>query len=247
MLYLYLDHNIYIKALSNETIKQKILSLKKHELKFVYSPAHIEEIYTAISRKSSYIDVANKLFALLSEITDNLECHPSMDSGVVQKIENPEDCYYRVKSRDTTVVVASHANIKYIVDKKNYKNLIDTDKHNYNISTLSCEEIWSHPSILQSINDVNNLLSELKSLDDLEYRIVSTLYGFSEDYRNLNIIFQGCFALYKDSFFHIRNYIEFLFRILNQNGYNAEKSVKTSASCIHDVSHVYMLQKQIFF
>lgn len=243
MLYLYLDQNIYIKAISNEIIKQKILSLKKHEIKFVYSPAHIEEIYTAITRKSSYIDVASKLFALLSETTDNLECIPSIDSGVVQIIENPKVCYDRVKSFDTTDVVASHANEKYIYDKKNYKNLINADKHNKNISTLSCEEIWSHPSIFKSINELNVLLSHVKSLDNFEYRKESTLYGFSENLRNLNNIFQGCFSLYKNSFFHLQNYIELLFRILNQNGFNSEKSEKTSASGIHDVSHALYATK----
>lgn len=246
MLYIYLDHNVYIKALSNETIKHKILSLKKYEIKFVYSPAHIEEIYTAVTKKSTYIDIANKLIALLSEITDNLGCRPSMDSGVVLKNENPKYCYDRVKSYDTTVVVASHANIKYVFDKKNYQNLIDTDKHNKNISTLNCKEIWSHPLILQSINYLNDYLLHIQSPDFFEYRKECVLNGISENLRNSNYIFYGCFDLYKNSYFCLEACIEYLFRILNQNGYNAEKSEKTSVSGIHDVSHAIYATKANF-
>ena len=237
MLYLYLDQNIYIKAISNNNIKQMILSLKKHEIKFVYSPAHIEEIYTAVTKKSTYIDIANKLLTFLSETTDNMEYFPSSDSGVLLINENPKECYDRVKSCDTTAVVASHANIKYNIDKKIFKNLIDTDKHNKNISTLNCKEIWSHPLILECINNLH---------DYLEIRKKCVLNGISENLRNLKSISQGCFVSYENSFPDLEYCIEILFRILTQNGYNAEKSEKNSASGIHDVSHAIYATKANF-
>ena len=50
----------------------------------------------------------------------------------------------------------------------------------------------------------------------------------------------------KNSFPDLEYCIEILFRILNQNGYNAEKSEKNSASGIHDVSHAIYATKANF-
>ena len=45
----YLDYNIYIYSLSDESIAQVVECLKKKSVQFFYSPAHVEEDYKAFS------------------------------------------------------------------------------------------------------------------------------------------------------------------------------------------------------
>lgn len=240
MPYLYLDHNIYIYALKNSAVQQKILSLKDLGMQCVYSPAHIEEIHTALVGNSdeNYIETAKNLFSLVSETTDNLECLPSALSSVVIKKEHPCKCYQRVKQMDTTTRVHNDSEYKFSVDKEHYRNMVKSDKHNTSISTLSCEEIWTHPTVLQALTDFNQNIDYIiqRQNSSLDTLICATM-GVDKTLPNSYKLLKGSFEIFQKSHTQLEFSIEILFRILNQNGYNADKSLRTTSSGTHDISH----------
>lgn len=240
MPYLYLDQNIYIYALNDSSVQEKIHSLKDFGVQCVYSPAHIEEIHAAIigSSDKNYIETAKNLFALLSNVTNNLECLPSTSTSVIIKQENPCECYQRVKQMDTTARVNDDSEYKFTIDKDHYQNMVKLDKHNTSISTLSYKEIWTHPSISQVLTAFNQNINYIiqkqnSSLDTLVCAAIGVDKTLPKSYKLL----RGGFEIFQKSHTQLEFSIEILFRILNQNGYNADKSLHTTTSGIHDVTH----------
>lgn len=78
----YLDHNIYIYSLIDESIAQAVECLKKKSVKFFYSPAHIEEVYTAFMKKGkNYSENKEKILCQISKFTNNMEYLPSIEGG----------------------------------------------------------------------------------------------------------------------------------------------------------------------
>ena len=67
----YLDHNIYIYSLNDESIGQAVETLKSDSVQFLYSPAHIEEVYTAfVKNGSKYQQNIQRIFEQISKFTD---------------------------------------------------------------------------------------------------------------------------------------------------------------------------------
>lgn len=118
----YLDHNIYIYSLNDESIGQAVETLKSDSVQFLYSPAHIEEVYTAfVKNGSKYQQNIQRIFEQISKFTDDMECLPS-DTQIIIKREKPSDCYKRVAGIDTTQRMESDGKYKYQIDKGHYKN-----------------------------------------------------------------------------------------------------------------------------
>lgn len=240
MSYLYLDHNIYIYMLRESSIQQKVNTLKESGIKCVYSPAHIEEIHKASIENidGNYIDTAEKLFSLISNTTDNLECLPSNSTSVIIREESPLECYKRVKEIDTTKRVQNDSKIKFDVDKEHYQNMVQLDKHNTNISTLSCKEIWLHSAIAQALENFNQEIDiHIEEYNTSLEVFICALMGIDKTLPESYRLSQGGYEIFKESHTQLEYSIEILFRILNQNGYNAEKKLDTTISGTHDVSH----------
>lgn len=108
----YLDHNIYIYSLNDESIGQAVETLKSDSVQFLYSPAHIEEVYTAfVKNGSKYQQNIQRIFEQISKFTDDMECLPS-DTQIIIKREKPSDCYKRVAGIDTTQRMESDGKYK---------------------------------------------------------------------------------------------------------------------------------------
>ena len=147
----YLDHNIYIYSLNDESIGQAVETLKSDSVQFLYSPAHIEEVYTAfVKNGSKYQQNIQRIFEQISKFTDDMECLPS-DTQIIIKREKPSDCYKRVAGIDTTQRMESDGKYKYQIDKGHYQELCKQDKHFQSISTLTYDKIWDHITVLQTL------------------------------------------------------------------------------------------------
>ncbi len=118
----------------------------------MYSPAHIEEIYTAfVNGGSDYEENMLKLFDQISRFTNNFECLPSFKSIIIIE-ESPIMCYARVAHHDTTGQIKDNAKKRYEIDNNNnYQKACKQDKHNVSISTLRYDKIWEHEAIISTL------------------------------------------------------------------------------------------------
>lgn len=246
----YLDHNIYIRSLNDISIVDAIATVKNNEQHFVYSPAHIEEIYKAqYDGGDKYTPTRILLMDKIKLFTDNLEFIPSVN-GIVTRVENPEDCYNRVAEYDTRKIISIQSTERFNIDNNFYKNLIYKDKHNVSISSLPPEKIWMHPLISKEITNLNtympNFIEEYNNSDF----ILSLLKMCNIDKRLPNDLqfLPANYHMLKDSFTQLEFIIEILFRVLSTYGYYADKNEKTSLSGTHDVSHaIYATKANKFF
>lgn len=240
----YLDHNIYIYSLNDESIEQAVQILKTHSVQFLYSPAHIEEIYTAlVKEKSNYQENKQKLFKQISKFTDNLECLPS-ETGIIIKEEKPEECFMRVAGVDTTQRIEDDGKKKYQVDKEYYKQLCNQEKYYQSISTLSYDKIWEHKAIISYINKLNKEMPEhIKKHNRSKDTIKAELSGVDKRLPEDLQIRHGMYDELKNSHKKLEFVMEVLFRVLNMNGYNADKKEGTTISAIHDVTHAIYATK----
>jgi len=238
MKYIYLDHNIYILALDNQNIKKILCQTKKKQLQCVYSPAHIEESYKVASNEQSLNKNKMKdLLNIIGEISSNNEVLPTQ-SGLVIKNEAPQECYKRVSNIDTRDRVCSDSQIRYDIDSKNYKKILDSDKHNSSISNIEPNNIWDHQVVKKYLDDLNNNIKMIiqnynNSLDVQLLLRCGIDKRLSEDF----YFRRGSYQSLKESHAELEYKIEILFRVLNYSGYYAEKTEKTSISGTHDVSH----------
>lgn len=238
MKYLYLDQNVYIEALENMALREKIKSLSSKDVQCVYSPAHIEEIYKVeANEKSQYKDKMKELMVIISESTSNMEILPTASELIIKK-ERPSQCYSRVKGIDTRERVERDSKTKFEVDTTNYKRLLNTDKHNSSISNIDPDKIWEFPSIKAVIDDFNENREVIinNHNNSLEVQLLAMI-SIDKKLPDSFCLQQGNFAVLKSSHKQLEYTIEILFRILNFSGYYAEKSEKTTISGTHDVSH----------
>lgn len=238
MRYLYLDQNVYIEALENMVLRERIKSLPSKDIQCVYSPAHIEEIYKVEANdKSQYRDKMKGLMAIISEATNNMEILPTASELIIKK-EHPSRCYSRVKGIDTRERVEQDSKIKFEVDTANYKRSLNADKHNSSISNIEPEKIWEFPSVKAVIDDFNEKREVIINNynNSLEVQLLA-LINIDKRLPDSFRLQQGNFAMLKSSHKQLEYTIEILFRILNFSGYYAEKSEKTTISGTHDISH----------
>lgn len=245
---IYLDHNIYIYALSNPSIMETITSYKK-KVKFVYSPAHIEEVHKALKEKGdSYAPTAKEIFELISIATNNLELLPSNVTIVFQR-ERPEKCYERVFGNDTTDRVKADSNARFQKDTNSYDALLATDKHYQSLSTIAPDKIWNVSIIKDALTELNQNMPTIVrkqncSLDTLYCALIG-----ADKTLPLNLqIEPNSFQKFKQSHTQLEFVIELLFRILSLSGYNTDKSESKAISGTHDVSHaIYATETAKFF
>lgn len=239
MQHIYLDHNIFIETLENEELNEFLKKAKNNEnIKFLYSPAHIEEVYKVVSDvNSNNSSKMNKLLENISEITNNNEVIPTLKEIII-KIESPLECYRRVNGFDTTKRVKSDSAKRYEQDDNNYKKMLADNKHNKAISTIEFNEIWENQIVKDEIDKLNNNISEeIKkfntSIEVLTLKVMGVDRSLGQDF----CFKKGNYELLKNSFNELEYTMEILFRILNYCGYNADKSEWTSISGTHDVTH----------
>lgn len=236
---IYLDHNIYIETLDQVDLYKFLIETKKKKgIRFLYSPAHIEEIYKVEANPNSRFRLRmNELIKNISNITDNYELFPTL-SGIVIKKENLLECYKRVENFDTRQRVEEDSKVRFNQDKENYKKLLDESKKNKGISTIPFDKIWENNVVKSEIDNLNKNVSAF--IKDYNNSYENTLFMLSGLDRSLSKNFsfkRDNFYFLKKSFNDLECIIEILFRVLNFCGYNAEKKEKTSISATHDVTH----------
>lgn len=245
----YLDYNIYIYSLSDESIAQVVECLKKKSVQFFYSPAHVEEVYKAfVEEGKNYLENKEKILCQISKFTNNMEYLPST-AGVIIKKESPFECYKRVAGIDTTQRIEFDGKEKYQVDKIYYKQLCDKDKTYKNVSNVEFNKIWDCDDIVNTISQLNNNMQEIVKRNNSSYEnLIFKLLGIDKNLPEDLEIYQGMYSEIKNCHKVLEFVIEILFRMLNIYGYNAEKKEDTTISGIHDVSHaIYATQANKLF
>lgn len=116
----YLDYNIfaYIFEGAHVDLHRKIEQLRL-DYKVPYSPAHIEEVATALMQPkpdaSSFLDalkLSHRRLQSISEITSNVELLPNDSGPTLERIESPWECFIRViKHYDVNQVIESREEI----------------------------------------------------------------------------------------------------------------------------------------
>lgn len=249
MRYCYLDHNIYIYALTDTSIGETVEVLKKRDIQFAYSPAHIEEIYKAlVDNGKTYETNAAKLLQMISLFTNNTEFLPAT-SGIVQTMESPRKCFQRVKGYDTTERVRTDSQYKFQVDKDNYCGMITKDKHNQSISTITFDNIWEHPAIAAALNDLNQNMNIVVQKQNSSFEtFLCSLMGADKKLPEDLRIEKGMYPNLINSHTQMEFVMEILFRTLSLHGYYSDKSESTTVSGTHDVSHaIYATKAQQIF
>lgn len=240
----YLDHNIYLYSLDNESICQAVEKLKADSVEFLYSPAHIEEIYSAyIKDEEQYQEKVQKIFAQISKFTNNMECFPS-NNEIIIKEEKPTECYKRVSGIDTTKRIESDGKYNHQLNKTYYKELCKKDRHFQSISLLKPNEIWECEEIIRVLNRLNKNMSKVIkkhncSCETFFLRLVGIDKSLPENLQ----IYRGMYSELEKSHKVLEYVVEQLFILLNMVGYNADKKEKTNISGIHDISHAIYATK----
>lgn len=236
---IYLDHNIYIETIEDRDLYKFLIEIKKkNDMRFLYSPAHIEEIYKVeANQNSKYRFRMDELIKNISNITDNNELFPTFN-GIVIKNENLSRCHERVKNFDTRERVEEDSKIRFNQDKENYNKLLKKSKKNKGISTIPFDKIWENDIVKSEIDNLNKNISKLidaynNSLENIIFMLMGVDRRLSQNF----YFKRGNFNVLKKSFNDLEYTIEILFRVLNFCGYNAEKKEKTSISATHDVTH----------
>lgn len=220
----YLDYNIYIYALSDESIAQVVECLKKKSVQFFYSPAHVEEVYKAfVEEGKNYLENKEKILCQISKFTNNMEYLPST-AGIKIEKESPFECYKRVAGIDTTQRIEFDGKEKYQIDKTYYKQLCDKDKTYKNMSNVEFDKIWDYDDIVNTISQCNNNMQEIvKKYNSSCEKLFFKLLGIDRDLPEDLEIYQGMYSEIKNCHKVLEFVIEILFRMLNMYGYNAEK------------------------
>lgn len=231
---IYLDHNVYIQASVDNTLYNFLLHLKNDiNIKFLYSPAHIEEIYKVKSNEDSKLkNQQDKLIENISSITCDNETFPT-HKGIIIKKENPLECYKRVKDNDTTKLIESHGELRRRHDCENFKKFSEREKKL--ISSMSFTEIWEHELVKSELNKLNNKTNR--------YNLLCTLFGFGSGLSQNFSFKKGNFNILKNSFHDLEFAIQELFDVLNFCGYKGERNQRTNTSRIHDVTHAIYATK----
>lgn len=99
---IYLDYNLFVFLCDgvNPELEAKVKSLSDRHI-FPYSPAHLEEVATALMQpKFLKLDDPKRFFSRkldsISEISGNRELYPSDDGPITMKAEYPIKCLGRV-------------------------------------------------------------------------------------------------------------------------------------------------------
>lgn len=244
MRYLYLDHNIYISALYDEELKEYLKKLINKNIQCIYSPAHIEEAHKVkINAKSPHCNKMDELMEFIGEITNNKEALPTANEIEIST-EQPQKCYKRVSRFDTTKYVENNSLTRFFVDSANYNSLLANDPHAQSISALDEKSVWEYPQIKESIDNINKNISNIIFKYNNSYDIIIfNKYGIDKTLPWEFTLHKNQFSTYKMHHTQLEYAIEILFRILNYNGYNAEKKYVTSISGTHDVSHAIYATK----
>lgn len=235
----YLDQNIYIHLLMETIDKDKVKDyLITHKAKYLYSPAHIEEVYLA-SLGSADEHYAEKMLSVIENISQCKEAKPTLNGGVQIVYERPQVCYQRVEGFDTTQMVEQDSYQKYSEDRARFAKLVDIDKHNQSISNINPSEIWSNDVIQQRIEQLNidreNIINSFNSRPDVQLlSLIGIDKKLPEDFSFEPNQFS---SRLQKSYKELEYTVETLMRVLNNCGYNAEKKEKTIVSSTHDVTH----------
>ncbi|EHZ4886158.1 hypothetical protein K5688_001693 [Campylobacter lari] len=229
----YLDYNIYVYSFKDSSIEETISKLKDNSIRFVYSYAHVEEIYSAWKNNQRKYNI-KEILKKISKITDNYVFLPS-DKGVIGVFEKPIMRYKYACLIPTEEIVNSDGKFYHSVFKNCYKQLLKKDKKYINISNYNYDKIWELGEIKQHIAKINE---NMKKMNESECMKVLNRQ-ISSDLK----IEKGIYNKIKDNFVELEYVIEQLFHILNLYGYNADKEHNKVVSGIYDVAHAICATK----
>jgi len=221
---IYLDMNIiidymnYYKDYKNIELVKKINFIGKNNqnIRFPYSPAHIEEI-AVINRKSTkskkYI---NQNFRIICKLTLNYEYYPPyFDKNIDFKFENPRICYQRVMKDYDATMYAENLEYGKVEKWKSIQLSITLE----NLNKISPKDIFLNIEILNSLKKI------------LEIPLRDNIPTYEDIYTKFYLL-EGIFEL--------------IFDFLDYIGYKNDKQVykrEKHRSRMHDITHAIYATK----
>lgn len=134
----YLDNNIFVSIEDMQIELNIIQKLSEQNLDFVYSFAHISELFEATHNKEELI---NKRINTITVVTDNLYSYPEGDSIKFKK-ENPQNVI-EILNRYPTFFTSLRDSIKsFNPDREKLIQLLGIDKKQ--INNFTATEVVSH-------------------------------------------------------------------------------------------------------
>jgi len=232
---------------TDDALSKKVEQLKIRNYKFLYSPAHIEEIAVILRSEPNQelaIEYINDGLSFISSLTNNNEYLPHVN-GVVPSKEPPRVCYERVTKDYESTTIFAEDNEEFLQSFKNKDSCEEYMKKNggtdINIESMPLFENFQKFNKIDK-QEINRISPEsvfesegiLKALDNYLF-----LYGYSTK------ILPKYLEL-KDNFQKLELIIGLMFNFLEQVGYRTEKKGKYR-SRMHDVTHGIYATKSDYF
>lgn len=236
----YLDLNIYSKIHDNHEINTLIKN-GKGKIDYYYSPAHIEEIFKAISNNNmNYKEKMITLLDIINEITDAKELLPNINIGSSIKVqfEKTQSCYARVATCDTRDFTHDTSIDKFKEDRANAIQVQENDKSMKNLSSLSYSDIWENELVKSYIDNSNKNMVSIINKQNIQ-PVIQFLrcHNIDKSISENLIVRKGIFTEIYKKHSDLEFIIEILFRVLTYTGYNRDKDEVTAVSGTHDITH----------
>lgn len=243
MKYIYLDNNIIIDVKNNRSqeVTEKINLIKNNGHRFVFSPAHLEEIANTVKHHRQSPESAENKVAFLKELTDSYCLLPYprnnlisiRNNGINTYIENPKDTYERVFSKfERNLYAENHQKLKLMIGEKiESSGMISKIEANNSDVQKTLEKFRTN---LKKIIHSNHI--KLKRNPDLSFFVPKQVISPS----------MLRFAYLRSYFPILEMVIEKLMEHLEMQRYFPDKSERSVAS-LHDTTHaIYAAYTDIF-
>ena len=248
---IYLDMNIlisYIKQENLNLVKSLNYAINNTNIKFPYSPAHIEEIAVINRRSNNPESDINKNLRIISKICKNYEYLPTPTNGILTLEEEPYTCYQRVmQNYDNTTIVAEDNEKEKV---KNWKSL----KLSLNIEELNL----INPLELFQKDEINILLKKYLNeklpliLENtrIHAQILNTTFEINPLYEYMDTKQIPNSDVLQNNHKVTEILFELIFDFLDYIGYkNDKRAIKKNKyrSRMHDISHSIYATKANYF
>ncbi|MEH6479734.1 MULTISPECIES: hypothetical protein [Pseudoalteromonas] len=219
----YLDHNLIIylrqssnKQLDNKQLENKVKEMKENGFRFIFSPAHLEEIAVSAMRNKTKKNIIDADIKFLTNLcgTNSLRPRSRNDKDIEFGKEYPIDCYKRVIEHYSSNDYAETVD-KGIIERANDNPHSNPKKANNQNPKDVLSNITYISLILQSLMH-HGLITQCEAIKKLQ----------SSPHYNLT-----------NKFCILEHSVNYAANLLEQLGYYREKT-KKSRSRLHDVSHI---------
>lgn len=213
----YLDHNVvvYLRNESSEELSSKVKIHKDMGFKFLFSPAHLEEIAVSQMRTGAKQEVVDRDIDFLTALCGRNSIRPVSHERVELSSEYPWECYARVVGGYERNDIAEHIEKKFLSNVHNKFKSDPRKVNNLNPVDIFNETIVNRELLLLGLEKAGfiNQSEALACLQSWSFKTLHSKFSVREHAVNM-----------------LANWLEMI-------GYNREPE-SNSRSRMHDVSHI---------